>query len=142
MQMLNHFLDDLSASGHSRSAGRIAVFEYLLSQGAVSPRKLTEDLVGQLDRASLYRTLALFRELGIIDELGFGSHRTLELSDRYAPHHHHLRCRICGKVSNVDDSALEKTLKVLAKNNNFVLENHVLELIGKCESCPRTREVI
>lgn len=137
MQMVSLFLEDLAASGHSRSVGRIAVFEYLLTNGAVSPRKLAGDLVGQLDRASLYRTLELFRTLGIIDELGYGSHRTIELSDRYAPHHHHLRCRLCGRVTNIDDLALEKALEIIAKSNKFVLENHVLELTGKCESCPK-----
>lgn len=134
--MHNLFIEDLSTSGHSRSAGRIAVFEYLLANGAVSPRKLASDLVGQLDRASLYRTLELFRAIGVIDELGYGSHRTIELSDRYAPHHHHLRCRLCGSVSNIDDLTLEKTLQKIAHANKFVLENHVLELTGRCENCP------
>lgn len=134
--MLTLFLEDLAASGHSRSAGRVAVFEYLLGTGGVAPRKLADDMVGKLDRASLYRTLGLFRSLGIIDELGYGSHRTIELSDRYAPHHHHLRCRLCGSVLNIDDLTLEKTLESIANSNKFVLENHVLELTGRCESCP------
>ncbi len=134
--MHNLFLKDLSSSGHSRSAGRIAVFEYLHNNGAVSPRKLSGDLVGHLDRASIYRTLELFRTLGVIDELGHGSHRSIELSDRYAPHHHHLRCRLCGRVTNIDDHTLEKALEIIAQTNKFVLENHVLELTGRCESCP------
>lgn len=134
--MHNLFLEDISASGHSRSAGRIAVFDYLLSNGGVSPQKLASELNNKLDRASLYRTLNLFRKLGMIDELGYGSNRTIELSDRYAPHHHHLRCRLCGTVSNIDDIDLEKTLKVLARTNNFVLENHVIELAGRCKVCP------
>ncbi len=131
------FLDDLNANGYSRTAGRTAVFDYLLSNGAVSPRDLANDLVGLLDRASLYRTLELFRTMGIIDELGFGSHRTIELSDRYAPHHHHLRCRICGRVTNIDDITLEKALESTAVANKFVLENHVLELTGRCRDCPK-----
>ena len=135
--MHNLFLADLAASGHSKSAGRIAVFEYLQANGAVSPHALAEAMVGSLDRASLYRTLELFRTLGIIDELGYGRDRTIELSDRYAPHHHHLRCRNCGKVSNLDDSKLEKYLTFLARSNQFTLESHVIELIGLCAVCQK-----
>lgn len=133
------FIDDLAACGFSRSSGRIAVFEYLAANGSVSPHKLADEMVGKLDRASLYRTLKLFREIGIIDEHGYGRDRTLELSDRYAPHHHHLRCRICGVVSNLDDSKLEKYLSTLASENKFKLESHVIELAGICADCAATQ---
>jgi Fe2+ or Zn2+ uptake regulation protein len=134
--MHNLFLEDLSASGYSKSAGRIAVFDYLLVNGSVYPAALAESMVGVLDRASLYRTLKLFRGLGIIDELGYGRDRMIELSDRYAPHHHHLRCNACGKVTNLDEPTLEAALQDLASANNFILESHVIELSGRCVSCP------
>ncbi len=133
--MLTLFLEDLAATGNSRSTGRIAVFEYLLTNGAVSPRQLSEDMSGKLDRASLYRTLDRFRTLGIIDELGYGSHRTIELSDRYAPHHHHLRCTKCGAVTNLDEPKLEAYLASLAQTQGFQLEGHVIELTGLCQKC-------
>lgn len=133
--MLSIFLDDLVAAGYSRSAGRIAVFEYLLTHGSASPAQLKTALADFLDRASLYRTLALFRDLGVIDEHGYGSHRRIELSDRYAPHHHHLRCRICGRVDNLNEIELENVLSDLANNHGFTLETHVVELSGVCETC-------
>ena len=135
--MHNLFLRELTDCGFSRSAGRIAVFDYLITSGSVSPVRLSEDMMGVLDRASLYRTLKLFRELGIIDELGYGRDRTIELSDRYAPHHHHLRCRLCGMVSNLDDSKLETYLASLAEANQFKLESHVIELAGLCAMCTK-----
>ncbi|MEO7617599.1 MAG: transcriptional repressor [Candidatus Saccharibacteria bacterium] len=133
--MHNLFLDDLTLSGHSRSAGRVAVFDFLLANGSVHPGALAQAMVGVLDRASLYRTLKLFRELGIIDELGYGLDRMIELSDRYAPHHHHLRCNLCGKVTNLDEPSLEEALRNLAATNQFVLESHVIELSGRCADC-------
>ena len=133
--MHNLFTQDLRDSGFSISTGRLAVFEYLLGSGSVAPSRLSDDMVGVLDRASLYRTLKLFREIGIIDELGYGRDRTIELSDRYAPHHHHLRCRLCGQVSNLDDDKLEKYLSSLASINSFTLESHVIELTGICANC-------
>ena len=136
--MHNLFLKDLTDSGNSRSAGRIAVFDYLVTQGSVSPAKLAEDMVGVLDRASLYRTLALFRKLGIIDELGYGRDRTIELSDRYAPHHHHLRCSSCGVVTNLEIPAFEAALKSLARYNGFSLESHVIEMTGRCKDCAKS----
>ena len=136
--MHNLFLEDLSASGHSRSAGRLAVFDYLLVNGSVYPAALAEAMVGVLDRASLYRTLKLFRELGIIDELGYGRDRTIELSDRYAPHHHHLRCSSCGVVTNLEIPAFEAALKSLARYNGFTLESHVIELTGRCRDCAKS----
>ena len=133
--MHNLFLKDLTTSGYSRSAGRLAVFDYLTTSGSVSPHKLAADMLGLLDRASLYRTLKLFRSLGIINELGYGRDKTIELSDRYAPHHHHLRCRKCGAVANLDDAKLEKYLSSLAAAHSFQLESHVIELTGVCVKC-------
>lgn len=133
--MLTLFLEDLTTAGYSRSAGRIAVFKYLLAVGAATPSQFASEMVGQLDRSSLYRTLALFRRLGIIDDIGVGSQRTIELSDRYAPHHHHLRCRNCGHVTNLDEPKLETTLRLLARSQGFTLEGHVIELTGLCMNC-------
>ncbi len=88
------------------------------------------------DRASVYRTLALFEKLGIIQRLHIGWKYKLELTDRFTHHHHHLSCVSCGKVFTLQaDHTLEARLQALAVANNFVAQDHQIEIRGLCSDC-------
>lgn len=90
----------------------------------------------QVDRASIYRTIALFEQLGIVKRLQIGWKYKLELSDSFHHHHHHLTCLKCGAVAPLaEDQQLEQRLAHLAKNSNFTMQEHLLEIQGLCLSC-------
>src|SRR2546421_5552224 len=102
-------------------------------------RELVAACNGQVDRASIYRTIALFERLGIVQRLQIGWKYKLELSDAFHHHHHHLTCSNCGKVIPFEeDTALEKRLHVLANSKNFTMQGHQLEIQGLCQNCAAT----
>lgn len=93
---------------------------------------------GQVDRASVYRTVAVFEQLGIIQRLQIGWKYKLELSDTFQHHHHHLTCRRCGvSIALEEDSHLEAMLQDAAARHGFLMEEHQLEIQGLCANCKK-----
>lgn len=98
-------------------------------------RELAERCHG-VDRASMYRTVALFERLGIVQRLQAGWKYKLELSDTFHEHHHHATCQRCGQVTPLpEDPKLETYLRHLAAAHRLTLQSHQLELSGLCPGC-------
>jgi Fur family ferric uptake transcriptional regulator len=90
----------------------------------------------EIDRASVYRTVALFERLGILHRLQIGWKYKLELTDAFSHHHHHLTCIRCGRIISFDESdELKSELSRIAKSNNFEMQGHQLEIQGLCQEC-------
>lgn len=89
-----------------------------------------------VDRASIYRTVALFEKLGIVQRLQIGWKYKLELTDSFIHHHHHLSCSQCGKIVALPENAdLEAALLALATSRGFSAQDHQLEIRGLCGDC-------
>ena len=86
---------------------------------------------------TIYRTLGILADLGLICEMHSGRSRSYLLR-RPAGHHHHLICSDCGTVvdfANCDISELEQRL---SRETGFEIESHLLELSGRCRNCQKT----
>lgn len=126
----------LKSRSKSLTLVRRTVFEILGDHDALSMNELIQKVGAVADRASVYRTVQLFEDLGIIHRVQIGWKYKLELSDAFVSHHHHLTCLNCGKVIPLDeDTNLEKELAKLARDNNFEATGHQLEIRGYCSSC-------
>ena len=79
--------------------------------------------------ATVYRTVRLFEEAGIIDRLDFrdGRSRYEEAPDQ---HHDHLIDMRTGKVIEFIDDEIEALQKAIARKLGFKLVDHRLELYG------------
>jgi Fe2+ or Zn2+ uptake regulation protein len=88
----------------------------------------------KIDLATVYRTINLFAELGIVNEIDFKDEfKRYELVyDRH--HHHHIVCRKCKRVENVETCVLEDLEKLLNKKGYSEI-SHSLEFFGLCENC-------
>jgi Fur family transcriptional regulator, ferric uptake regulator len=88
----------------------------------------------RLGLATVYRTLGLLAEEGVIDSL---SHRPGELCYRWCGegHHHHLVCSGCHQVVELDECELEPWLERLSAAHGFVTTGHRLEVSGLCGHC-------
>ncbi|TDX48951.1 Fur family transcriptional regulator [Orenia marismortui] len=85
--------------------------------------------------ATVYRTLELFCELGITQQLNFDDNcRRYEL-DTGEDHHHHLVCSKCGKVTEFNDKILEEFEKDLQIKHKFKVTDHRIKFYGYCEEC-------
>lgn len=83
---------------------------------------------------TVYRTLELLAHLQLI--------RKVHLRDgcqRYASaragHGHHLICSRCGRVVEFSDCRLGAFIQSVAERTQFVVEDHWLELFGRCKGC-------
>jgi Fur family transcriptional regulator, ferric uptake regulator len=87
--------------------------------------------------ATVYRTLDLLVESGLVRAHEFG-----EGFKRYEPttaqaHHEHLICERCGRVLEFAHERLERMLPVLADEHGFQHRRHRIEIYGVCRSCRR-----
>lgn len=113
---------------------RRALYEALQTNGALTMKQLCQLL--PCDRASVYRTVALFEKLGVVQRVYTGWKYSVELSDVFDHHHHHATCLQCYKVLVLpEDATLEAVLHTIASKQGFQLESHQVELNGVCQAC-------
>jgi Fe2+ or Zn2+ uptake regulation protein len=125
----------LKQHGQNITTARSSVFLALKNEEPLTMGSLIERCE-EIDRASVYRTVALFEKLGIVQRLQTGWKYRLELTDAFHEHHHHATCLVCGTVQVApEDSIIEQHLKRLAGTLGFQLERHQLELQGYCSAC-------
>ncbi len=127
--------DLLRRSGHSVTVQRLFVFELLESGKPLSMAYLTARASGAIDRASLYRTVALFEKLGIVRRVHLGWKYKIELSDRFTEHHHHLTCLTCHAIIPISEQELEGFISNLAAQHHFMPVEHQIEVQGYCAGC-------
>ena len=86
---------------------------------------------------TVYRTLDMLDELGLICEVHAKDGRRSYLLTRPSEHHHHLICSDCGKVVDFTGCRLGELEKRLSRETGFEVESHLLEFIGCCPSCQK-----
>jgi Fur family ferric uptake transcriptional regulator len=124
----------LKHNGQSVTTARMAVFEALVGQEPVTMHALVSR-VPDNDRASVYRAIELFERLGVVQRLNTGWKYKLELSDKFAEHHHHLTCTNCSSTTAINEVELEQLLARLAESYSFTPTAHQLEIQGLCSDC-------
>lgn len=93
--------------------------------------------------ATVYRTLELLVNLGVIKRYDFGDRKArFELAEgQDVEHHHHFICKECGKVIDFTDFAreeeelMQRIEKNLARKYNFSAETHQIHFYGVCDKC-------
>ena len=87
-----------------------------------------------IGQATVYRTLKLLAEKGILDTHSFGSSENL-FESLEKEHHDHLICTSCGNIEDLYSEDLEKVKEKVAKANRFKMESHRLDIYGICAAC-------
>jgi Fur family ferric uptake transcriptional regulator len=133
-----HVISTLRARGYKITRQRRAVLEALAqAQGHLSPQEVHEKVCHEkpsIGLTTVYRTLEVLRDLGIICELSTpGSGHTFTIGA--AGHHHHLICSECKAVVDFTTQSLEDLTQRLALESGFVIQGHVLEFTGLCPGC-------
>lgn len=114
---------------------------FLELQKADAPMSNSEviDRLPNVDKVSIYRTIALFETTDVVHRTWNGFKSKIELSEHFIPHHHHAQCRICGSHISLKLPTIETELAAAAQSINFQLENHHIELVGTCSRCSGTK---
>jgi Fur family ferric uptake transcriptional regulator len=84
--------------------------------------------------ATVYRTLSLLQEKGVIDSL---SHHGTELCYRLCTdsHHHHLLCTTCHRVVEIEQCGIDGWIAEVTASHGFAATDHRVEITGVCGDC-------
>jgi len=83
----------------------------------------------RISLATVYRTVKLFDEKGILDKIEFGDGRA-RYEDAERAHHDHLIDVTTGKVIEFVDPEIEELQERIARRLGYRLKGHRLELFG------------
>jgi len=132
----------LSEKNISITNPRIDVLEQLLKyKKPMSIEELQDVLKGQVATSTLYRVLNDLKNINVVAEFITPENTTMiELSLHEDEHHHHLFCKTCGDVVDIElslgfEQKLSNEIKSIEKNLFFTIEEHGLELFGECSEC-------
>ena len=84
--------------------------------------------------ATVYRTLAVLREIWLVEEHRLGQDNGNYESVRQKPHYH-FTCLRCGKVFEVDSDAFAEAALQAGAAYDFEFTSTQVELTGYCASC-------
>ncbi|MBT0878488.1 MULTISPECIES: Fur family transcriptional regulator [unclassified Campylobacter] len=86
--------------------------------------------------ATIYRTLNLLEESGMVTSISFGTAgKKFELANK--PHHDHMICKSCNKIIEFQDDIVEQRQLKIAKEHGFKLSSHLMQLYGTCKECQK-----
>lgn len=137
--VVNRFTSWLRDRGLPVTAQRIAVAEVLFETDRhLSAEEIAAELNGRgskVGTATVYRTLDVLLESGLVVERDFGEGFRRFESARDVPQHEHVICTGCGRVEEFRDDRIERIAGELAESRGFTRERHRLVIYGRCRSC-------
>jgi Fur family ferric uptake transcriptional regulator len=128
----------LRAVGQRVTPQRLFILGAFASPGEHLTAEEVFERVGPLapavNRSTVYRTLELFRDLGLISETDLGGGvRQYEILDDQR--HHHLICRKCGHMIELDDDLVAPMRNEVQHRYGFEMTIDHLALFGLCPLC-------
>lgn len=128
----------IQESGYRLTAARQSIVEILVASGG----HITADDLAvrvraanpQVGRMTVYRTLELLSELGVIRPIyqGTGAAHYILMAEGS---HHHFICNRCHMVIEFDDCTADALTDQLAERLDFQVQGHLLEVHGLCAGC-------
>ncbi len=99
-----------------------------------------------VSRATVYRTLPLLTESGLVREMDFGKdYKYYDPNYAEHPHHNHIICLDCGKIVEFESKKIEQLEKEICRRLGFTVRTHRLQITATCDAfrklgaCPRKR---
>jgi len=132
--------NELRARGFRMTPQRMMVLEAVeASDDHISAEEIFKQAHAKypyLNISTVYRTLELLKAQGLVAESDLGGGRLV-----YHPvgkaHHHHLVCRKCGGVQDVDESVFDRLSAELKQKYGFSAELEHMAIFGTCKKCQR-----
>ncbi len=92
----------------------------------------------RVSRATVYRTLDLLVDAGLLRQLDVGPRKYYEHDYGY-PQHEHLQCGRCGKMIEFQSPAIESAMREVCRQHHFHATGHTFVIRGTCAECNRAR---
>jgi Fur family transcriptional regulator, ferric uptake regulator len=117
---------------------REQVLAAVRSLGHATPEEISESVSG-VDVTTVYRTLELLEELGLVNHahLGHGAPSYRPADDD----HIHVVCHSCGAVADADPALVDPLARRLAADSGFVVDRAHFTVFGRCRDCAAEQNV-
>ena len=91
-----------------------------------------------VSRATVYRTLPLLTESGLVREMDFGKdHKYYDPNYADHPHHSHLICNDCDKIVEFESEKIDQLEDEISHRLGFTVKAQRLQITGSCEELKR-----
>jgi Fur family peroxide stress response transcriptional regulator len=129
--------DLLHERGYRATPQRLAIYDALWNAGShptvAEIHMFAEKRDPTISKATVYKTLELFTEIGLVREIGFRDEPT-----RYDPEtdcHINLVCTRCGKIYDYPCDGFEGAIPDVEEETGFRVQSHHFEIYGICSNC-------
>ena len=127
----------LRGRGHRVTLPRLLVHRHLRRQERhMTAEQLHSELapaLPSLSPATIYGTLDLLDELGFVRRVSTPRGTTV-YDSRVAPHHHVI-CRSCGRIEDIEAAVDSAAAERAARGAGFTVDHGQLQIIGLCSGC-------
>ena len=132
------FLDFLEGKNLRLTAQRQAIIETAFSTDQhFTAEQLLEWSRGRdrsVSRATVYRTLPLLTESGLVREMDFGKdYKFYDPNYAEHPRHNHIICQDCEKIVEFESDKIEKLENQISHRLGFSVKAHRLQITASCE---------
>ncbi len=128
----------LKKHGKSSTSERLACFTEIEKRHIFSANDLIEHFP-DISRASIFRTIAVFLEIGILRPLPLGQKGELyertQSHDHDHHHHEHMRCQKCSSILSFEAPSICHQIEKEARKLGFLIQTHSLSIVGTCKNC-------
>ena len=140
MDQPSEIVTKFSEGGYRLTPQRLMILSVIEnSDEHISAEEIYSQIVAKypyVNISTVYRTLELLKGLGLVTEINLGEGRV-----RYHPadkgHHHHIVCRECGAIVDLDESTLSLVRSILLREYEFIADLRHLAIFGRCVKCKK-----
>lgn len=138
MERFEEMVEKIKRNGHRMTSQRLAILRILSSsENHPSAEMIYDQIKGEFpvtSFATVYKTIALAKELGEVLELEF-SHDSNRYDGKKVYPHPHLICTKCKKITDPNLDTVSHMQQEIANETGFKITNHRLDFFGICPSC-------
>ena len=131
---------ELSEQGYRLTPQRMMILSAIEnSDNHISAEEIHAQIVAKYPKVNIstvYRTLELLKRLGLVTETDLGGGRVRYHSAEKG-HHHHLVCRQCGAIIDLDEALLSPLKSALLREYKFSADLRHLAIFGRCVNCSK-----
>ncbi len=94
------------------------------------------DIDARVSLSTVYRTISLLKESGLVDEFAFDDDRRCYEFKKQAGHHH-IRCMSCGEIIEFESTCTSKLRQKIEDTLEYQVDTVRIDIAGYCEKCRR-----
>lgn len=133
------FAERIRAQGYRLTPQRQLILDAICELGGhVTPEAICTWVRAKapaVNRATVYRSLDFLCEVRLVVAAHIGRQTVYELAGDHP--HHHLICRTCDAVIQLDQAAVDAFFAQIDRRQNFAVDMDHMTLFGLCPRCRR-----